>query len=129
MEFDPTEQQYSLEQAQSQVAEAEQQVTKLQADRDVQVAQDRVDLLTAQFDVRRAELDARLDRDLVAASEYQKRQLSLGGGASGGWRSSKRAGSRARETSRAALARRRGGADEGHVGGRARATEHREPES
>ncbi len=77
LEFDPTEQQYSLEQAQSQVAEAEQQVTKLKADRDVQAAQDRVDLLTAQFDVRRAELDARLDRDLVAASEYQKRQLSL----------------------------------------------------
>jgi multidrug resistance efflux pump len=77
MEFDPTEQQYALEQALSQVAEAEQQITKLQADRDVQAAQDRVDLQAAQFDVRRAELDAKLDRDLLAASEYQKRQLSL----------------------------------------------------
>jgi HlyD family secretion protein len=77
LEFDPTEQQYALEQAQSQVAEAEQQITKLKADREVQAAQDRVDLQAAQFDVRRAELDARLDRDLVAATEYQKRQLSL----------------------------------------------------
>jgi len=77
LEFDPTEQQYALEQALSQVAEAEQQIIKLQADRDAQLAQDRVDLLTAQFDVRRAELDARPDRDLLAASEYQKRQLSL----------------------------------------------------
>jgi biotin carboxyl carrier protein len=59
------------------VLEADQQITKLQADRDAQIAQDRVELLTAQFDVRRAELDARLDQDLVGASEYQKRQLSL----------------------------------------------------
>ncbi len=77
LEFDPTEQQYALEQAESEVAEADQQITKLQADRDAQVAQDRVDLLVAQFDVRRAELDARLDRDLIAPSEYEKRQLSL----------------------------------------------------
>jgi HlyD family secretion protein len=77
MEFDPTEQEYALEQAQSQVVEAEQQLVKLLADRDAQVAQDRVDLLTAQFDLRRAELDAKVDRDLVSASEYQKRQLSL----------------------------------------------------
>jgi multidrug resistance efflux pump len=77
LEFDPTEQQYALEQADSQVAESDQQIAKLEADRDAQIAQDRVDLLTAQFDVRRAELDARVDRDLLAASEYQKRQLSL----------------------------------------------------
>jgi HlyD family secretion protein len=77
MEFDPTEQQYALEQAQSQVAEADQQITKLRADSDVQAAQDKVDLLTARFDVQRAELDARLDRDLVSSSDYQKRQLSL----------------------------------------------------
>lgn len=77
LEFDPAEQQYLLEQARSQVAEAEQQIAKLEADRDAQAAQDRVELLTAQFDVRRAELDARPDRDLLSASEYQKRQLSL----------------------------------------------------
>ena len=77
LEFDPTEQQYALEQAESEVAESDQQIAKLEADRDAQIAQDRVDLLTAQFDVRRAELDARVDRDLLAASEYQKRQLSL----------------------------------------------------
>jgi multidrug efflux pump subunit AcrA (membrane-fusion protein) len=77
MEFDPTEQQYALEQAQSQVAEAEQQIVKLKADRDAQTAQDRVDLLTAQFDLRRAVLDAKVDQDLVSASEFQKRALSL----------------------------------------------------
>jgi multidrug resistance efflux pump len=77
LEFDPTEQQHALEQARSQVLEADQQILKLEADRDAQVAQDRVELLTARFDVRRAELDARLDRDLVGASEYQRRQLSL----------------------------------------------------
>ena len=77
IEFDPAEQQYSLEQAQSQLDEAEQQVVKLEADRDAQLAQDRVDLLTAQFDLRRAELDVKPDRDLLAASDYQKRQLSL----------------------------------------------------
>src|SRR5262249_45684888 len=65
MEFDPTEQEYALEQAQSQVAEAEQQIVKLKADRDAQTAQDRVDLLTAQFDLRRAQLDAKVDQDLV----------------------------------------------------------------
>jgi HlyD family secretion protein len=77
LEFDPAEQQYALEQAQSQMLEAEQQIVKLEADRDAQLAQDHVELLTAQFDLRRAELDTRLDRDLVAATEYQKRQLSL----------------------------------------------------
>jgi multidrug resistance efflux pump len=77
LEFDPAEQQHALEQAQSQVLEADQQILKLEADRAAQIAQDRVELLTAQFDVRRAELDARLDRDLVGASEFQRRQLSL----------------------------------------------------
>src|SRR5262249_12448154 len=77
MEFDPTEQEYALEQAESQVVEAEQQLVKLLADRDAQGAQDRVDRLAAQFDLRRAELDAKVDHDLVSASEYEKRQLSL----------------------------------------------------
>jgi hypothetical protein len=77
LEFDPTEQQHALEQARSQVLEADQQIAKLEADRAAQVAQDRVDLLTARFDVRRAELDARLDRDLVGAAEFERRQLSL----------------------------------------------------
>jgi HlyD family secretion protein len=77
VELDPAEQQYNLEQAISQVEEADQQITKLQADRDAQAAQDRVELLTAQFDVRRAEMDARPDRDLLSRSDYEKRQISL----------------------------------------------------
>jgi HlyD family secretion protein len=77
VEFDPTEQQYNLEQARSQVEEADQQLVKLQADRDAQIAQDRVDLLIAQFDVRRAEMDARPDKDLLARADFEKRQLSL----------------------------------------------------
>lgn len=77
MEFDPGEQQYALEQALSELEEAEQEITKREADVAVQIAQDRVTLLTAQFDVRRAELDATVDPELVAANEIKIRQLSL----------------------------------------------------
>lgn len=77
MTFDPTELQYQLEQAASQLQEAEQSIIKLGADRDVQAAQDTFDLLQAKFDVRRAELDARPDKDLVSARDYQISQLTL----------------------------------------------------
>jgi HlyD family secretion protein len=77
MEFDPGEQQYALEQALSELEEAEQEITKREADVAVQLAQDKVTLLTAQFDVRRAELDANVDPELVAANEIKIRQLSL----------------------------------------------------
>lgn len=77
MEFDPAEQQYALEQALSELEEAEQEIRKRQADVAVQLAQDKVTLLTAQFDVRRAELDANVDPDLIAANDIKIRQLSL----------------------------------------------------
>ncbi len=77
MEFDPTEQVYLLEQSKSELAEAEQNLLKMNADREVQRAQEQVDLLTARFDVRKAELDALPDKDLIAANDYQKRQISL----------------------------------------------------
>ncbi len=77
VELDPTEQIYALEQAKSELAQAEQEITKKKADSDVQTAQDKVELLTARFDVRRAELDAQMDRDLIAANQYAKRQLAL----------------------------------------------------
>lgn len=77
MTFDPTEPQYQLEQAESELAEAEQAILKFQADRDVQAAQDKFDLLQAQYDVRRAELDARPDKDLISARDYETRQLTL----------------------------------------------------
>jgi HlyD family secretion protein len=77
MEFDPGEQQYALEQALSELEEADQEITKREADVAVQLAQDKVTLLTAQFDVRRAELDANVDPELVAANEVKIRALSL----------------------------------------------------
>ena len=76
MEFDPSDQVYQLEQAKSELAEAEQEIVKMKADADVQKAQDDVALLTARFDVRRAELEAR-GNELIPAIEAQKNVLSL----------------------------------------------------
>ena len=76
MEFDPSDQVYQLEQAKSELAEAEQEIVKMKADADVQKAQDDVALLTARFDVRRAELEAR-GNELIPAVEAQKNVLSL----------------------------------------------------
>ena len=69
MEFDPADQLYALEQAESQVLEADQEITKRRADAETQAAQDKLTLLTARFDLRRAELDATVDADLIAANE------------------------------------------------------------
>jgi HlyD family secretion protein len=76
MEFDPADQQYALEQARVELAEAEQEIVKMKADREVQLAQDEVDLLTARFDVRRAELDAQ-GNEFVSPIDAQKNVLSL----------------------------------------------------
>lgn len=75
-EFDPADQQFALEQARSEVAEAEQEIAKMKADRAAQQAQDEVDLLTARFAVRRAELDASAN-ELVPAIEAEKNRLTL----------------------------------------------------
>jgi multidrug resistance efflux pump len=77
MEFDPADQLYALEQAESQVLEADQEITKRRADADTQAAQDRLTLQTARFDLRRAELDAAVDADLIAANELKIRQVTL----------------------------------------------------
>lgn len=76
MEFDPADQQYQLEQAKSELAEAEQGIVKMRADAAVQAAQDQVTLLTARFDVRRAELDAS-GNEFIGAIQAQKNVLSL----------------------------------------------------
>lgn len=76
VEFDPTDQQFALDQAKTEVAEAEQEIVKMKADATVQVAQDQVALLTARFDVRRAELDVS-GNEFVGAVEAQKNVLSL----------------------------------------------------
>lgn len=75
-EFDPADQQYNLEQAKSDLAEAEQQIVKMQADSAVQTSEDRVALLTARYDVRRGELNT-LGNDLIGAIEAQKNVLTL----------------------------------------------------
>jgi HlyD family secretion protein len=76
MEFDPADQQYALDQARSQLDEAEQEIVKMKADAAVQKAQDDVALLTARFDVRRAELDA-LGNEFIAPVDAKKNVLSL----------------------------------------------------
>jgi HlyD family secretion protein len=76
VEFDPADQQFALEQARSELAEAEQEITKMKADAAAQAAQDQVSLLTARFAVRRAELDASAN-ELVPAIEAQKNVLTL----------------------------------------------------
>jgi multidrug resistance efflux pump len=76
MEFDPADQEYQLEQAVTDLAEAEQVIVKMKADIAVQAAQDQVALLTARFDVRRAELDA-LGNEFTSAIQAEKNVLSL----------------------------------------------------
>lgn len=76
IEFDPSEQEYNLEQARSQVLQAEQEITKSKADAAVQAAQDQVALLKAKFDVRRAELEVSRN-ELVSAIDARKNLLNL----------------------------------------------------
>lgn len=76
VEFDPSEQQYNLEQSRSQLAEAEQQIVKAKADGEVKAAEDKVALLKARFDVRRAELDVSRN-ELVSEIDAKKNLLNL----------------------------------------------------
>jgi multidrug resistance efflux pump len=77
MEFDPAEQQYALEQAMTELAEAEQSVIITQAAIKTQTAADGVGLLNARYAVRRAELDAKTPERLIPANDYKKRLLTL----------------------------------------------------
>ncbi len=76
MRFDPAEQLFNLEQAESQVAETEQELAKQEADRAVQAAEDEVNLLKARFEVRRAELDVTTN-ELLPEVDARKNQLTL----------------------------------------------------
>ena len=76
VEFDPSEQQYKLEQNRSDLQQAEQEIAKAQADAEVQTAQDKSALLKAKFDVRRAELDVSKN-ELLSAIDAQKNVLAL----------------------------------------------------
>jgi multidrug efflux pump subunit AcrA (membrane-fusion protein) len=76
MEFDPSDQQFALEQAKVDLDSADQQIVKMKADNAVQESQDKLNLLTAQYDVRKAELDV-LGNEFVGAIDAQKNQLTL----------------------------------------------------
>jgi HlyD family secretion protein len=76
LEFDPSEQEYNLEQAQSALDQAEQQITKNQADAAISISKDEVDLLHARYDVRRAELDVS-QNELKSAIDAKKNDLAL----------------------------------------------------
>ena len=76
LEFDPSEQNYKLEQNRSELMQAEEEITKAMADAEVQAAQDKVELLKARFDVRRAELDVQTN-ELASAIEARKNELAL----------------------------------------------------
>lgn len=76
IEFDPSDQQFNVEQAKSDLDEAEQQIVKMKADNAVQASQDALNLMTARFDVRRAEIGV-LANEFVGAIEAQKNALTL----------------------------------------------------
>ena len=76
VEFDPSEQEFALEQAQFDLQLAEQEMAKAEAESAVQVAEDEVALLKGRFDVRRAELDVAAN-ELVAAVVAQQNVLLL----------------------------------------------------
>jgi HlyD family secretion protein len=81
MDFDPADHEHALEQARSELAEAEQEIVKMKADAEVQKAQDDVALLTAKFDVRRAELDAsaneQLEEDITSRAATNQASLAV----------------------------------------------------
>ncbi|PYV14004.1 MAG: multidrug transporter [Acidobacteria bacterium] len=76
IEFDPSEQQYNLEQSRSDLLQAEQEIAKAKADAEVQTSQDKVALLKAQFAVRQADLDVSKN-ELLSAIDAKKNLLAL----------------------------------------------------
>lgn len=76
IEFDSSEQEYNIDQARSELLQAEQEITKAKADAEVQKAQDEVALLTAKFEVRRSELEVSRN-ELVSTIDARKNDLAL----------------------------------------------------
>jgi HlyD family secretion protein len=76
LEFDAADQQYALEQARTDVAEAEQQIVKMLADQAVTASQEKLDMLTARYNVRRGELDS-AGNEFIGAIDAQKNILTL----------------------------------------------------
>jgi HlyD family secretion protein len=76
IEFDPSGQQFKLEQSRSDLEQAEQQIEKARADAAVLAAKDKVALLKAHYDVRKAELDVQKN-ELLSKIDAEKNQLAL----------------------------------------------------
>jgi multidrug efflux pump subunit AcrA (membrane-fusion protein) len=76
VEFDPSEQEFALEQARYDLALAGQEIIKAEAEAAVQAAEDQVALLKARFEVRRAELEASTN-ELVGAIVAKQNLLLL----------------------------------------------------
>ncbi len=74
--FDPAEQRYNLQQASSELAEADEQLIKLKADALVQASQDQLNLLHARHELRRAEI-AVTGNEFVGAIDAKKNDLAL----------------------------------------------------
>lgn len=74
--FDPSQQQYNLDQSRSDMAQAQQEIVKAKDDAAVQAAQDQTALLKAHFDVRQAELEVSKN-ELVSSIDAQKNILAL----------------------------------------------------
>ena len=76
VEFDPAEQEFSLEQARFDLRLAEKEIVKADAQAAVQAAADEVALLHAQYDVRRAELETQAN-ELVSDIKAKQNVLLL----------------------------------------------------
>ena len=76
VEFDPSEQNYKLEQSRSELAQADEEIVKAKADAEVQTSEDKVALLKDRYAVRRAELDVEKN-ELVSKIDAQKNDLAL----------------------------------------------------
>ncbi len=76
IEFDAADQVFAVEQAKTDLAEAEQQIVKMKADTAVQASQDKLNMLTARYDVRRGELNA-VGNEFIGAIDAQKNVLTL----------------------------------------------------
>lgn len=76
IEFDRAEQHYNLQQAESELAEAEQEIAKLLADTKVQASTDTLALLHARHEVRRAEIDVS-GNEFVGRIEAEKNNIKL----------------------------------------------------
>lgn len=76
VEFDPAEQEYAREQAESEVAEVEAEIKRTQLNSQVEVAQDQISLLSARFSLKQAELDV-AQNELLSEIDARKNQLAL----------------------------------------------------